>query len=61
MIGFQQSGYAFDTPAEIGTYAAFMNLAIESGVMPLNNETGMTTAERATFHAWYLAGANTND
>jgi uncharacterized membrane protein len=29
--------------------------------MPLNNATGMTTAERATFNAWVQAGANIND
>lgn len=61
MVGFQQSGYAFDTTAEISSYAQVMNSAIQSGAMPLNNATNMTADERATFNTWYLAGANTND
>jgi len=61
MEGFQQSGYAFDTAAEIGAYAQIMNLEIQSDAMPLGNATGMTTAERATFNTWYVAGANTSD
>jgi uncharacterized membrane protein len=60
MVGFQKSGYAFDTATEIATYAQVMNSAIQTDAMPLGNATGMTTAERATFNEWFVAGASTS-
>lgn len=61
MEGYNQSGFAFDTPAEISAYAQPMNTAIQSRSMPLNNATNMTDAERATFNQWFTAGADVNN
>ncbi|TFW04900.1 hypothetical protein E4K72_12060 [Oxalobacteraceae bacterium OM1] len=60
-IGFNQSGLAFDSPAQIGADAPLMNAAIQARRMPLGNATNMTDAERATFNQWVMEGANINE
>lgn len=59
-IGFNQSGLAFDSPAQIGAAAPLMNAAIQARRMPLGNATNMTDAERATFNQWIVEGASIN-
>ncbi|NEX64754.1 hypothetical protein [Noviherbaspirillum galbum] len=59
--GFNASGLAFDTPAQISSFAVLMNSAIQSRTMPLDNATGMTDAERAAFAQWFAQGANVNE
>jgi uncharacterized membrane protein len=47
-----------DTPAEINQYAALIyQYAVQQQIMPYGNITGMTSSERSTIGAWYLAGA----
>jgi uncharacterized membrane protein len=51
-------GAMFDTPAGLTKYAPkIYQRAVASHSMPLNNETGMTDAERARLGAWIQAGA----
>jgi uncharacterized membrane protein len=51
-------GVAFDTPAEIRTYAhQIEQQAVLAKIMPLGNETGMTENERESLGAWVREGA----
>jgi uncharacterized membrane protein len=51
-------GVMLDTPAEINQYAALIyQYAVQQQIMPYGNITGMTSSERSTIGAWYLAGA----
>ena len=51
-------GAMFDTDAGLEKYAPkIYERAVATHSMPLNNETGMTDAERASLGAWIKAGA----
>jgi uncharacterized membrane protein len=51
-------GAMYDTDAGLQKYAAkIYDRAVASHAMPLNNETHMTDAERASLGAWIKAGA----
>ena len=54
----QQKNVALHTPAHIGQHAqALYQQAVVTRLMPLNNATGITEAERALLARWYEAGA----
>jgi uncharacterized membrane protein len=51
-------GIRFDTPEEIAGQAALIQtVAVQSKLMPLNNKTNMTDAERRLLGAWIAQGA----
>ena len=53
-------GIVFDTPKQISTQASLIEqVAVNTKVMPLGNQTGMTQAERDTLGAWIRQGAKT--
>jgi uncharacterized membrane protein len=53
-------GIVFDTPRQIHTQASLIQqVAVQTKVMPLGNQTGMTQAERDTLGAWIQQGAKT--
>ena len=53
-------GIVFDTPKQIAAQARLIEqVAVNTKVMPLGNQTGMTQAERDTLGAWIRQGAKT--
>jgi uncharacterized membrane protein len=53
-------GIVFDTPQQIAAQASLIEqVAVQTKVMPLGNQTGMTQAERDTLGAWINQGAKT--
>ena len=51
-------GIRFDTPQEIASQASLIEtVAVQSKLMPLNNQTNMTDAERRLLGAWIAQGA----
>jgi uncharacterized membrane protein len=53
-------GIVFDTPKQIAAQASLIEqVAVNTKVMPLGNQTGMTQAERGTLGAWIRQGAKT--
>jgi len=53
-------GLVFDTPRQIASQARLIEqVAVNTKVMPLGNQTGMTQAERDTLGAWIRQGAKT--
>jgi uncharacterized membrane protein len=53
-------GIVFDTAKQIHAQARLIQqVAVQTKVMPLGNETGMTQAERDTLGAWIQQGART--
>jgi uncharacterized membrane protein len=53
-------GIAFDTPKQIASQARLIEqVAVNTKVMPLGNQTGMTQAERDALGAWIRQGAKT--
>jgi len=53
-------GLVFDTPKQIAAQARLIEqVAVNTKVMPLGNQTGMTQAERDTLGAWIRQGAKT--
>ncbi len=49
-----------DAPAQLALHAqAVYQQAVLSRLMPLNNATGITDAERALMGQWFLSGAAT--
>ena len=53
-------GIVFDTAKQIHAQARLIQqVAVQTKVMPLGNETGMTQAERDTLGAWFQQGART--
>jgi uncharacterized membrane protein len=53
-------GIVFDTPQQIAAQASLIEqVAVQTKVMPLGNETGMTQAERDALGAWINQGAKT--
>ncbi|HEX6680538.1 MAG TPA: urate hydroxylase PuuD [Gaiellaceae bacterium] len=53
-------GIVFDTPKQIAAQATLIEqVAVNTKVMPLGNQTGMTQAERDTLGAWIRQGAKT--
>jgi uncharacterized membrane protein len=53
-------GIVFDSPKQISAQADLIRqVAVQTKVMPLGNETGMTQAERDTLGAWIDQGAKT--
>ncbi len=58
--GFEEApkGVMLETPAQIKKWAAdIKKQAVDTTVMPLGNETGMTAAERALLGRWISQGA----
>lgn len=52
-------GVMLDTPAQMQQYAPkILEQTVQSDIMPLGNETGMTAAERALLGKWIEDGAN---
>jgi uncharacterized membrane protein len=53
-------GIVFDTPQQIASQASLIEqVAVQTKVMPLGNQTGMTQAERDALGAWINQGAKT--
>ena len=53
-------GIVFDTQQQIAAQASLIEqVAVQTKVMPLGNQTGMTQAERDTLGAWINQGAKT--
>ncbi len=53
-------GIVFDTPKQIAAQARLIEqVAVQTKVMPLGNQTGMTQAERDALGAWIDQGAKT--
>ena len=53
-------GIVFDTPKQIAAQATLIEqVAVNTKVMPLGNQTGMTQAERDALGAWIRQGAKT--
>jgi uncharacterized membrane protein len=53
-------GLVFDTPQQIAAQASLIEqVAVQTKVMPLGNQTGMTQAERDALGAWINQGAKT--
>ena len=53
-------GIEFDTAKQIHSQASLIEqVAVQTKVMPLGNQTGMTQAERDTLGAWIQQGAKT--
>jgi uncharacterized membrane protein len=53
-------GIVFDTPKQIAAQASLIEqVAVQTKVMPLGNQTGMTQAERDALGAWINQGAKT--
>ena len=53
-------GIVFDTAKQIHAQATLIQqVAVETKVMPLGNQTGMTQAERNALGAWIEQGAKT--
>jgi uncharacterized membrane protein len=49
-----------DTPDQVALHAqAVYQQAVVTKIMPMNNATGITDAERALIGKWFLAGAKT--
>ena len=57
----QSKNLRFDSPAEIGRHAqAIYQQAVVLKLMPMNNATQITDAERALIKRWFESGASTN-
>jgi len=57
----QMKNVRLDTPEALKQHAqAVYQQAVVTKVMPMNNSTGMTDAERALVAQWFQAGAKTN-
>jgi uncharacterized membrane protein len=55
------AGVVLDSPEHIAAFAPrIYAMAVATNTMPLGNETGMTTQERAQLGAWIKAGAKTH-
>ncbi len=53
-------GIVFDTPKQIAAQATLIEqVAVQTKVMPLGNQTGMTQAERDALGSWINQGAKT--
>jgi len=53
-------GIVFDTPKQIAAQASLIEqVAVQTKVMPLGNQTGMTQAERDALGSWINQGAKT--
>ena len=53
-------GIVFDTPKQISAQASLIEqVAVQTKVMPLGNQTGMTQAERDALGSWINQGAKT--
>jgi uncharacterized membrane protein len=54
----QSKGVRLDSPAELQRHAqAVYQQAVVTRLMPMNNATGITEAERALIGQWFLSGA----
>jgi uncharacterized membrane protein len=53
-------GIVFDTPKQIAAQASLIEqVAVQTRVMPLGNQTGMTQTERDALGSWINQGAKT--
>ncbi len=52
-----QKNVRLDAPGEIGRHAQQIHQQVSARLMPLNNATGMTEAERALIARWFAQGA----
>jgi uncharacterized membrane protein len=56
----QMKNVRLDSPERIKQHAqALYQQAVVNKIMPMNNATGITEAERALLGQWFLAGAKT--
>jgi len=55
----QQKNVRLDSPAEVAKHAQGVYQQVSTKLMPLNNATQMTDAERALIGRWFQAGAKT--
>ncbi len=56
----QMKNVRLDTPDQVALHAqAVYQQAVVTKIMPMNNATGITDAERALIGKWFLAGAST--
>jgi uncharacterized membrane protein len=56
----QMKNVRLDTPDQVALHAqAVYQQAVVTKIMPMNNATGITEAERALIGKWFLAGAKT--
>jgi uncharacterized membrane protein len=57
----QMKNVRFDTPDQLKLHAQNVyQQAVVAKVMPMNNSTGITDAERGVIKQWFEAGAKTN-
>ena len=57
----QMKNVRLDTPDQVALHAqAVYQQAVVTKIMPMNNATGITDAERALIGKWFLAGAKTD-
>ncbi|WP_077000492.1 urate hydroxylase PuuD [Variovorax sp. KK3] len=57
----QMKNVRLDTPEQVTAHAqAVYQQAVVTKIMPMNNSTGMTDAERALLSKWFQEGAKTN-
>ena len=56
----QMKNVRLDTPDQVALHAqAVYQQAVVTKIMPMNNATGITDAERALIGKWFLAGGKT--
>jgi hypothetical protein len=57
----QMKNVRLDSPAAVGSHAqAIYQQAVVTRIMPMNNSTGITEAERDLIKRWFEGGAKTN-
>jgi uncharacterized membrane protein len=57
----QMKNVRLDSPEAVAQHASVMyQQAVVTKIMPMNNATGITEAERALIGRWFLGGAKTN-
>jgi uncharacterized membrane protein len=57
----QMKNVRLDTPDQVAVHAqGIYQQAVQAKIMPMNNATGMTDAERALLGKWFQEGAKTN-
>jgi uncharacterized membrane protein len=57
----QMKNVRLDTPDQVAAHAqGIYQQAVVTKIMPMNNSTGMTDAERALIAKWFEGGAKTN-
>ena len=57
----QMKNVRLDSPAGVASHASMIyQQAVVTRIMPMNNATGITEAERALIRQWFESGASVN-